>query len=91
MHRQLPEGGILVFVTGQAEVTQLVRRLRQTFTGDYTGEDQQPGEDHQPKPGRGSRKKQKEAEKKKLVDLPEVFNGLFMLPLRKYNQPIHFI
>ncbi len=28
IHRQLPPGGILVFVTGQREVEQLVRRLR---------------------------------------------------------------
>ena len=31
IHKQLPEGGILVFVTGQAEVNLLVRKLRQTF------------------------------------------------------------
>lgn len=31
IHNQLPEGGILVFVTGQQEVNQLVRKLRRTF------------------------------------------------------------
>ncbi|XP_033747918.1 probable ATP-dependent RNA helicase DHX37 isoform X2 [Pecten maximus] len=31
VHRKLPEGGILVFVTGQQEVNTLCRKLRQTF------------------------------------------------------------
>ncbi|XP_068158591.1 probable ATP-dependent RNA helicase kurz [Drosophila tropicalis] len=31
IHTQLPEGGILLFVTGQQEVNQLVRKLRRTF------------------------------------------------------------
>jgi len=31
IHRQLPEGGILVFVTGQAEVNILIRKLRALF------------------------------------------------------------
>lgn len=31
IHRQLPAGGILVFVTGQREVQTLVKRLRSTL------------------------------------------------------------
>ncbi|KAM7350528.1 putative ATP-dependent RNA helicase kurz [Cochliomyia hominivorax] len=31
IHSKLPEGGILIFVTGQQEVNQLVRKLRRTF------------------------------------------------------------
>lgn len=31
IHSQLPEGGILIFVTGQQEVNHLVRKLRDTF------------------------------------------------------------
>ncbi|XP_030379655.1 probable ATP-dependent RNA helicase kurz [Scaptodrosophila lebanonensis] len=31
IHSQLPEGGILIFVTGQLEVNQLVRKLRRSF------------------------------------------------------------
>lgn len=31
IHAQLPEGGILVFLTGQQEVNLLVRRLRNAF------------------------------------------------------------
>ena len=32
IHRTLPEGGILIFVTGQDEVNRLVKKLRQTFS-----------------------------------------------------------
>lgn len=31
-HRKLPRGGMLVFLTGQNEITHLAKRLRQTFT-----------------------------------------------------------
>lgn len=31
IHRQLPAGGVLVFLSGQREVQELVARLRQTF------------------------------------------------------------
>ena len=31
IHSKLPEGGILIFVTGQQEVNQMVRKLRRTF------------------------------------------------------------
>lgn len=34
MHRMLPEGGILVFVTGQQEVHTLCQKLRKTFPVD---------------------------------------------------------
>ena len=33
IHRELPPGGILVFVTGQREVQQLCTRLRAAFSG----------------------------------------------------------
>ena len=33
IHRELPAGGILVFVTGQREVMQLCARLRAAFSG----------------------------------------------------------
>jgi ATP-dependent RNA helicase DHX37/DHR1 len=38
VHTQLPDGGILVFLTGQQEVRTLVRRLRRTFP--YTDQSQ---------------------------------------------------
>ncbi|RLV93668.1 putative ATP-dependent RNA helicase DHR1 [Spathaspora sp. JA1] len=31
IHKKLPEGGILIFLTGQAEINTLVKRLRQEF------------------------------------------------------------
>ena len=31
IHKTLPQGGILVFVTGQDEVNRLVKKLRQVF------------------------------------------------------------
>jgi len=34
IHRQLPEGGILVFVTGQQEVHTLCRKLKKAFPSD---------------------------------------------------------
>ena len=71
IHRQLPEGGILVFLTGQAEVNSLVKKLRQTFPGNYGGD----GADTTPvKPvaRRGSKKKKKKENEPKVVDLPEV-------------------
>ncbi|KAG8158747.1 hypothetical protein KVR01_011190 [Diaporthe batatas] len=32
-HRKLPPGGILVFMTGQNEITELMKKLKKTFTG----------------------------------------------------------
>jgi ATP-dependent RNA helicase DHX37/DHR1 len=31
IHRELPDGGLLIFMTGQQEIEQMVRRLRNTF------------------------------------------------------------
>lgn len=35
IHRRLPPGGILIFLTGQNEITALVKRLRREFRGNY--------------------------------------------------------
>ena len=76
VHRQLPEGGILVFLTGQAEVNQLVRKLRQTFPGDYSGEDTKQDAKTPPPSKKPTKKNKKETGKKgaekKVVDLPEI-------------------
>ena len=37
IHRTLPEGGILVFVTGQDEVNRLVKKLRLLFPSKNLG------------------------------------------------------
>lgn len=42
IHRQLPDGGILVFLTGQQEVNALCRKLRQTFPGVKKTEESKP-------------------------------------------------
>lgn len=41
IHRMLPDGDILVFVTGQQEVHTLCRKLKQTFPRD--AKSAQPG------------------------------------------------
>ncbi|KAL2092561.1 hypothetical protein ACEWY4_012359 [Coilia grayii] len=67
IHRMLPPGGILVFLTGQAEVHSLCRRLRKAFPY-RPNRDQQEGEgkDQAAVPKR-SKKKQKKA-----VTLPRI-------------------
>ncbi|TRY72330.1 hypothetical protein TCAL_11453 [Tigriopus californicus] len=40
IHRELPEGGILIFVTGQQEVNQLVRKLRDLYPSKNLEKDQ---------------------------------------------------
>ena len=68
IHRELPEGGILVFLTGQSEVNVLVRKLRQTFPGTYSDEEVKNAPIHEKK----SKKKKKKVEEKKMEDLPEL-------------------
>uniref|UniRef100_W5KFF5 Activating signal cointegrator 1 complex subunit 3 n=1 Tax=Astyanax mexicanus TaxID=7994 RepID=W5KFF5_ASTMX len=69
IHRMLPPGGILVFLTGQAEVHTLCRRLRKAFpyrassqTGKYQ-DAEDPSEEL---------RKSKKAKKKKFVSLPRI-------------------
>ncbi|XP_021370446.1 probable ATP-dependent RNA helicase DHX37 [Mizuhopecten yessoensis] len=64
IHRKLPEGGILVFVTGQQEVNTLCRKLRQTFPATQGGkkeEDIIPG-----------KKKNKRTESPEKKNLPKI-------------------
>jgi len=71
IHRQLPEGGILVFLTGQAEVNTLVKKLRQTFPG--SGDDGPENEPKEVKPKLSRKKKKAEDKKEKKIDeLPEI-------------------
>lgn len=48
IHRQLPEGGILVFLTGQQEVNALCRKLRSTFPGVYRKEEPVASKENKP-------------------------------------------
>uniref|UniRef100_A0A1A9W634 RNA helicase n=1 Tax=Glossina brevipalpis TaxID=37001 RepID=A0A1A9W634_9MUSC len=47
VHAKLPEGGVLIFVTGQQEVRQLVRKLKRTFP--YKGKEEKRKEDKEEK------------------------------------------
>ena len=75
IHRQLPEGGILVFLTGQAEVNVVVKKLRQTFPS--TGGSDEDLVAGKPKSSTKSLKRQKkgknnEAKEIRIEELPEV-------------------
>ncbi|XP_076125585.1 putative ATP-dependent RNA helicase DHX37 [Alosa pseudoharengus] len=66
IHRMLPPGGILMFLTGQAEVHSVCRRLRKAFP--YRPKrDQQEGEEDLAAELKKSKKKQK-----KTVSLPRI-------------------
>ncbi|MEE6514218.1 hypothetical protein FKM82_022233 [Ascaphus truei] len=76
IHRMLPPGGVLVFLTGQAEVHSLCRRLRKTFP--YHGKNTCEDEEVSPK----AVKKCKKSKPKKNVDLPKIdLDNYSALPL----------
>merc|ERR1712083_155625 len=60
IHRELPEGGILVFLTGQQEVNTLVRKLRQRFPGQtLPNMKEEKPQDIKKKPPKKKKKKKK--------------------------------
>ncbi|XP_071379984.1 probable ATP-dependent RNA helicase DHX37 [Centroberyx affinis] len=69
IHRMLPPGGILVFLTGQAEVHTVCRRLRKAFPfrkgNTTTGEDEEADTSE-------AMRKFKKAKQKKTVSLPRI-------------------
>ncbi|KAM4576787.1 putative ATP-dependent RNA helicase DHX37 [Odontesthes bonariensis] len=69
IHRMLPPGGILMFLTGQAEVHGLCRRLRKAFPfrkgNAATGEDEEADTSE-------AMKRFKKAKQKKTVSLPRI-------------------
>ncbi|XP_026176682.1 putative ATP-dependent RNA helicase DHX37 [Mastacembelus armatus] len=69
IHRMLPPGGILVFLTGQVEVHSLCRRLRKAFPfrkgNTTTGEDEEADTSE-------AMRKFKKAKQKKTVSLPRI-------------------
>ncbi|XP_034450852.1 probable ATP-dependent RNA helicase DHX37 [Hippoglossus hippoglossus] len=67
IHRMLPSGGILVFLTGQAEVNGLCRRLRKAFP--FRKSNTTTGEDEDTSEATGKFKKNKQ---KKNVSLPRI-------------------
>nr|XP_056715451.1 probable ATP-dependent RNA helicase DHX37 [Euleptes europaea] len=68
IHRMLPPGGILVFLTGQAEVHSLCRRLRKTFP--FRKNVAQGGEDKEDSVE--ETRKFKKAKRSKKVTLPKI-------------------
>ncbi|XP_034548008.1 probable ATP-dependent RNA helicase DHX37 [Notolabrus celidotus] len=79
IHRMLPPGGILVFLTGQAEVHSLCRRLRKAFPfrkgNTTTGEEEEADRSE-------ALKKFKKAKQKKPVSLPRIdLDNYSALPL----------
>ncbi|XP_070821081.1 probable ATP-dependent RNA helicase DHX37 [Chaetodon trifascialis] len=69
IHRMLPPGGILVFLTGQAEVHGLCRRLRKAFP--FRKGNTATGEDEEADTSEATRKFKK-AKQKKTVSLPRI-------------------
>ncbi|XP_020499535.2 probable ATP-dependent RNA helicase DHX37 [Labrus bergylta] len=69
IHRMLPPGGILVFLTGQAEVHSLCRRLRKAFP--FRRGNTTIGEDEEADTSEAMRKFKK-AKQKKPVSLPRI-------------------
>ncbi|KAL0979250.1 hypothetical protein UPYG_G00182780 [Umbra pygmaea] len=69
IHRMLPAGGILVFLTGQAEVHAVCRRLRKAFpfrSGCRPAEEEEPADTSE------EMRKFKKAKHKKNVSLPRI-------------------
>ncbi|KAM4810129.1 putative ATP-dependent RNA helicase DHX37 [Rhinophrynus dorsalis] len=76
IHRMLPPGGILVFLTGQAEVHSLCRRLRKTFPCSNRNEQEEDDDSQE------AVKKFKKSKPKKNVNLPKIdLAGYSALPL----------
>ncbi|KAM8887442.1 putative ATP-dependent RNA helicase DHX37 isoform 2-T3 [Spinachia spinachia] len=79
IHRMLPPGGILVFVTGQAEVHDLCRKLRNAFP--FRKVNTTTGEDEEAENSEAIRKFKK-AKRKKAVSLPRIdLDNYSALPL----------
>ncbi|NXI45676.1 DHX37 helicase, partial [Galbula dea] len=70
IHRMLPSGGILVFLTGQAEVHSLCRRLRKAFPFQKTST--AGGEDDKGDSMEDLRKFKKSKKRKKVMALPKI-------------------
>ncbi|NXK19170.1 DHX37 helicase, partial [Arenaria interpres] len=69
IHRMLPAGGILVFLTGQAEVHSLCRRLRKAFPFQKSNT---AGDDDKEESMEEIRKFKKSRKRKKVMTLPKI-------------------
>ncbi|NXI97799.1 DHX37 helicase, partial [Psophia crepitans] len=70
IHRMLPPGGILVFLTGQAEVHSLCRRLRKAFP--FQKASTAGGDDDREESVEEIRKFKKSRKRKKVMTLPKI-------------------
>ncbi|NXE72018.1 DHX37 helicase, partial [Cochlearius cochlearius] len=70
IHRMLPSGGILVFLTGQAEVHSLCRRLRKAFP--FQKNNTAGGNDGKEESVEEIRKFKKSRKRKKVMTLPKI-------------------
>ncbi|NWR70549.1 DHX37 helicase, partial [Centropus unirufus] len=70
IHRMLPSGGILVFLTGQAEVHSLCRRLRKAFP--FKKNNSAGGDDDKEESVEEMRKFKKSRKQKKVMTLPKI-------------------
>ncbi|XP_074015677.1 probable ATP-dependent RNA helicase DHX37 [Numenius arquata] len=70
IHRMLPAGGILVFLTGQAEVHSLCRRLRKAFP--FQKNNTADGNDDKEESVEEIRKFKKSRKRKKVMTLPKI-------------------
>ncbi|KFQ67685.1 putative ATP-dependent RNA helicase DHX37, partial [Phaethon lepturus] len=70
IHRMLPSGGILVFLTGQAEVHSLCRRLRKAFP--FQKKNIAGGDDDKEESVEEIRKFKKSRKQKKVMTLPKI-------------------
>ncbi|XP_029019625.1 probable ATP-dependent RNA helicase DHX37 [Betta splendens] len=79
IHRMLPPGGILVFLTGQLEVHTLCKRLRKAFP--FRKGNPKAGEDEEADSSEAMRKFKK-SKRKKTVSLPQIdLNNYSVLPV----------
>ncbi|RMC05725.1 hypothetical protein DUI87_17268 [Hirundo rustica rustica] len=80
IHRMLPAGGILVFLTGQVEVHSLCRRLRKAFP--YQKKSTAGGEDDKEDSVEEIRKFKKSRKRRKVLTLPKIdLNNYSVVPV----------
>uniref|UniRef100_A0A8C9UVN2 DEAH-box helicase 37 n=1 Tax=Spermophilus dauricus TaxID=99837 RepID=A0A8C9UVN2_SPEDA len=82
IHRMLPAGGILVFLTGQAEVHALCRRLRKAFPASRTRAPEKEDKKDSVEEMRKFKKSRARAKKARAVTLPQInLDNYSVLPM----------
>ncbi|XP_017506592.1 probable ATP-dependent RNA helicase DHX37 isoform X2 [Manis javanica] len=87
IHRMLPAGGILVFLTGQAEVHTLCRRLRRTFPPTRLKPPEKEDQEDSVEETRKFKKSRRRAKKAPAVTLPQIsLDNYSVLPVGEGNE-----